>query len=245
MDFIKMDRLNNQLNSKHPLNVGELNRLYEEFVIENIYNSNAIEGNSLTLRETSLIIKDGITISGKPLYEHLEVIGHKDAFDYILLLVDRGEILTERSILDIHTLILANDQLNKGVYRKIDVEIAGAIHKPLSHYLISTSIEKLLKDYEIMKQNKHIVEAIAEFHLQFEGIHPFIDGNGRVGRLVLNFELIKAGYLPINIKYLDRLKYYECFDAYYGESSTVNNLVNLIVDYEIIELEKRLKLLDR
>lgn len=91
-----------------------------------------------------------------------------------------------------------------------------------------------------MKQEKHIIEAIGLFHILFEGIQPFIDGNGRTGRLILNLELIKAGLLPINIKFTDRRKYYECFDNYYVKNDNGESMINLIADYEINELEKRI-----
>jgi len=243
MYFTQMDSLKNQLSEKRPFNETELRRLREEFIIENTYNSNAIEGNSLTLRETALILKEGLTIAEKPMREHLEVIGHKEAFDYILTLTDANTAFTERTILDIHSLILMNDQLNKGIYRRIDVAISGAVHTPPEPHLVTEQMEQLLVDYEQMKQEKHIIEAISEFHLRFEGIHPFIDGNGRTGRLVLNLELMKAGYLPVNIKYSDRRKYYECFDAYYGNDNTPKNLIELITNYEIMEIEKMLKII--
>lgn len=119
----------------------------------------------------------------------------------------------------------------------------GAIHTPPQPYLVSIQMEQLLEDYKCMKQDKHIIEVIAEFHLRFEGIHPFIDGNGITGRLILNLELIKVNLLPINIKFADRRKYYECFDIYYGEEHTSQILTQLIINYEIKELEKRIKIM--
>ena len=95
-----------------------------------------------------------------------------------------------------------------------------------------------------MKQQKHIIEAVAQFHLRFEGIHPFIDGNGRTGRLLLNLELIKAGLLPVNIKFTDRLKYYDCFGKYHGSEHTALPLTELIADYEIEELKKHIAILE-
>lgn len=243
MDFIKLDGLSAKLSRMRPLNTTELKRLRDEFVIENTYDSNAIEGNTLTLRETALILQEGITIAEKPIKDHLEAIGHKDAFEYIVPLADADTPLTERVIKDIHSLVLMNDRLNKGVYRSLPVTISGALHTPPQPYLVPVQMEQLISDYDEIKQSKHIVEAIAEFHLRFEGIHPFIDGNGRTGRLILNLELIKAGLLPINIKFADRRKYYQSFDSYYGEEHSSEALVKLIAGYEVAELEKRITIL--
>lgn len=244
MDFTRIDELRNKLKTMRPLNETELKRLRDEFMIENTYNSNAIEGNTLTLRETALILQEGVTIAEKPVREHLEAIGHKDAFEYVISLADANTELTERVIKEIHSLVLMNDNTNRGVYRSVPVTIMGAAHTPPQPYLVPVQMEQLLVDYEAMKQDKHIIEAIAEFHLRFEGVHPFIDGNGRTGRLILNLELIKAGLLPVNIKFAARRKYYDCFDHYYSNGHTPETLTQLIAGYEIEELERHIKILE-
>jgi Fic family protein len=125
--------------------------------------------------------------------------------------------------------------------------IRGAVHTPPQPYLVAPQMETLLADYNGMKRgkhDKHIVEAIAEFHLRFEGIHPFIDGNGRTGRLIINLELIKAGFLPVDIKFTDRDKYYICFDDYYGEKQTPDTLTELIIGCETAELERYIKIVE-
>ena len=243
MDFTRMEELRNKLKTMRPLNETEQKRLRDEFIIENTYNSNAIEGNTLTLRETALILQEGITIAEKPVREHLEAIGHKDAFDYVTSLADANTVLSERVIKEIHSLVLMNDANNRGVYRNVPVTIMGASHAPPQPYLVPVQMELLLAEYEDIKREKHIIEAIAEFHIRFEGIHPFIDGNGRTGRLILNLELIKAGMLPVNIKFADRRKYYDCFD-YYSNEHTPETLVQLIVGYEIAELERHINILE-
>lgn len=243
MNFSKIDQLKEQLASLRPLNNTELKRLREEFMIENTYNSNAIEGNTLTLRETALILQEGVTIAQKPIKEHLEAIGHKDAFEYVVTLADTHSPLTERVIKDIHSLILMNDANNKGVYRSVPVRILGANHTPPQPYLVPVQMEQLIADYETMKREKHVIEAIAEFHLRFEGIHPFIDGNGRTGRLVLNLELMKAGLLPVNVKFADRALYYSCFDEYYSDQRSADRMIELISKYESEELQRYIALL--
>ena len=243
MDFQKLEKLKNELEKMRPLNSAELRRLRNQFAVENTYNSNAIEGSTLTLRETALVLQEGITIGEKPLKEHLEAIGHKDAIDYIESIAKPNAPLTEKDILNIHSLVLMNDQENKGIYRQIPVIIMGAVHTPPPPLEISIKMKQLLSDYANMKKQKHIIEAIAEFHLIFEGIHPFIDGNGRTGRLIMNLELMKFGYLPINIKYIDKKEYFECFDHFYSNGHTPQTLVNLITKYEQEEIEKRISLL--
>lgn len=242
MDFTKIEELRTTLKMIQPLNTGELKRLRDEFIIDNTYNSNAIEGNVLTLEETALILQLGITIAEKPIKDHLEAIGHKDAFEYIIQLADDETDLTEHVIKTVHSLILINDANNRGVYRRLPVKIIGSEHTPTQPYLVPIQMEKLVHDYTKMQQEKHIIEAIAEFHLRFESVHPFIDGNGRTGRLLMNLELIKAGMMPVNIKFTDRLKYYNTFDAY-RKGNDIEAMTTLIANYEVEELEKHIQIL--
>lgn len=204
------------LDTLRPFTKGELERLSEQFVTEYTYNSNAIEGNTLTLRETDLVLR-GLTIDKKPLAHHLEAIGHKEAFDYVADLARKNEPLSERVIKDIHYLVLADKKDDRGVYRRIPVSIMGAAHEPVQPYLIQPKIETLLSDYAA--GTEHIVTKLARFHVEFEAIHPFIDGNGRTGRLLVNLELMKAGFPPINIKFADRRAYYDAFDAYHARGN--------------------------
>ena len=211
------------LKEKRPLTEGEVARLNEEFLVEFTYNSNAIEGNTLTLRETDMVLR-GLTIDQKPLKDHLEAIGHKEAFEYVSSLVGIGEPLTERIIKDIHYLVLSDKKDDCGVYRKIPVRIMGAAHEPVQPYLILPKMEQLIVD--LNSSNENIVTKLARFHIEFESIHPFIDGNGRTGRLLVNLELMKAGYPPIDIKFTDRIKYYQAFDEYHtkGDLSVMEDL---------------------
>ncbi|WP_196590379.1 Fic family protein [Pectinatus frisingensis] len=243
MDFTQINNLSAKLKTLRPLNAGELKRLHDEFIIDNTYNSNAIEGNTLTLRETALVLQEGITIAEKPLKDHLEAIGHKDAFQYVLQLVDKNELLSEHIIKDIHALVLMNDAANRGVYRRLPVRILGSEHTPPQPYLVPVQMEQLVADYTAMKDNCHIIEAVAELHARFETIHPFIDGNGRTGRLMLNFELMKAGLLPVNIKFTDRYKYYAAFDAYHKDGNA-HVMAELIMKYETEELEHYIAIIE-
>lgn len=208
----QIDRKKTELDGRRPLTEGEVQRLNEEFTVEYTFNSNAIEGNTLTLRETDLVLR-GLTIDRRPLKDHLEAIGHKEAFDYVRELVKENTPLTESVIRQIHFLVLADKIDDRGVYRKVPVHIMGAHHEPVQPYLIVPKMEQLLLSYA--GNTDHIVTKLARFHIEFEGIHPFIDGNGRTGRLLVNLELMKAGYPPIDVKFTDRLAYYNAFDAYH------------------------------
>lgn len=235
--------LKEKLSNLRPLNKGELKRLREEFAVNNTYNSNAIEGNSLTLRETTMILQEGITIAEKPIKEHLEAIGHKDAFSYITDIADKKTELSERVIKELHSLVLMADRENRGVYRRVPVTILGAMHEPPQPYLIPKLMEELVFEYNQKRDTVEIIEAVALLHLKFESIHPFIDGNGRTGRLLLNFELMKNGFLPVNIKFSDRAKYYNCFDDY-CENGFPDMLAKLIADYEVQELKRYIDIIE-
>lgn len=216
-DILKnIDEKLNKLNSLRPLTEGELKRLTEEFMIEYTYNSNAIEGNTLTLRETDLVLR-GLTIGEKPLKDHIEAVSHKDAFYFVVDLVKENAQLTESIIKQIHSLVLADKVNDRGVYRKVPVRIMGASHTPVQPYMIVPKMEQLLIDYK--NSDAHLIEKLAKFHIDFEAIHPFIDGNGRTGRLLVNLELMKNGYPPIDIKFTDRKKYYDAFEEYHVKNN--------------------------
>lgn len=235
----QIDRKKAELDKCRPLTEGEVERLNEEFIVEYTYNSNAIEGNTLTLRETDLVLR-GLTIAQKPLKDHMEAVGHKEAFDYISELVKEKVPISESIIKQIHFLVLADKRDDRGVYRRVPVRIMGAQHEPVQPYLIEPKMEQLLIDFAESKE--HIITKLARFHIEFEGIHPFIDGNGRTGRLLVNLELMKAGYPPIDIKFADRIAYYNAFDEYYVKHN-LSEMENLFAGYVNERLDTYLKML--
>lgn len=238
----QIDALKKQLDSCRPLTPAEVEAIREVFLVEHTYNSNAIEGNTLTLQETALVLQ-GITIDRKPLKDHLEAVGYKEAFQYVEELAKQDKPLTEFEIKSIHSLVLADRPEDKGTFRRVNVRIAGAMTEPVQPYLIEPKIEELLEDYKNWAKTMHIVERIALFHLRFESIHPFIDGNGRTGRLLMNLQLIREGLPAVNIKYSDRRSYYDAFDEYArtGSADAMTKLIGEAVVARLREMGEVMK----
>ena len=232
-----------RLSELRPLTAGEVERLREEFMVEFTYNSNAIEGNTLTLKETAMAL-EGMTIDQKPLKDHLEAVGHRDAFLYVQDIATKDIPISESVIKNIHSLVLINRPEDKGTYRRIPVRIMGAYTEPLQPYMVQPAMEGLLIEDKKRAETMNIIERIARFHLEFEGIHPFIDGNGRTGRLILNLDLIRNGYPPINVKFTDRKRYYEAFDTFYRDNDA-SKMITLIAEYVNERLDEYLAVLER
>ncbi|MEE9351406.1 MAG: Fic family protein [Thiotrichaceae bacterium] len=227
--FAEINILKNKLNSLRPLPPNSVKSLHEQLVLDWTYNSNAIEGNTLTLKETKVVL-EGITIGGKSMREHFEAINHKEAIDYVEAIIADEEPFSEHVIKSIHQLILKNiDNENAGVYRKENVLIAGAEHKPPDHMLVAEQMTALMEDYSQFKG--HPVERAAQLHSDFVKIHPFVDGNGRTARLLMNLDLMKAGFQPVIIKAANRLVYYEALDKGHTKNQ-MNDFLQLVVDAE-------------
>lgn len=207
-----------------------------EFIIDYTYNSVAIEGNTMTVKETAMVL-DGATIAGKPLREHLEIVGHRDAFQFVEDQCGKHVAMSEDLIKNIHHYVLMDKPEDNGIFRRHPVRILGAFHLPAQPYKIETLIQKLLQTHNERKEAMHIIEAIALFHIEFEGIHPFIDGNGRTGRLLINYELMQHGFPCIDVKYTDRFTYYQAFNEYY-QNNNILAMTELLANY----VNSRLKL---
>ena len=240
--YAEIDAKKKKLSELRPLTPGEVERLREEFMVEFTYNSNAIEGNTLTLKETAMVL-EGITIDQKPMKDHLEAVGHRDAFLYVQEIATKEIKFSEYVIKNIHSLVLMNRPEDKGAYRRIPVRIMGAYTIPVQPYMIEPKMAELLAKNEERKATMSHIERIALFHLEFEGIHPFIDGNGRTGRLLMNLDLIRNGYPPINVKFTDRKRYYDAFDAYYRDNNP-NPMTELIAEYVTTRLDEYLEILE-
>lgn len=211
-DFSYIDSLKEEIDRRRPFSKRLADSLHEKLIVEWTYNSNAIEGNTLTLSETKVVL-EGITIGGKSMVEHLETINHREAILFVEDLVSNKEPLSEWNIKNIHALILKEiDNQNAGKYRMENVVISGAKHIPPKHYEINTLMQRLIAEHQNYWQGYHPIIRATLLHGEFVKIHPFIDGNGRTSRLLLNFELMKSGYTPIIIKNKNRAKYYDVID---------------------------------
>lgn len=239
--LLDIQKKRDRLSAMRPLTPGEVERLRKEFMVEFTYNSNAIEGNTLTLKETAMVL-EGMTIDQKPLKDHLEAIGHVQAFEYIQTIAETDCALDEKIIKNIHSLVLIDRREDRGIYRRIPVKIMGAYTEPVQPYMIEPKMTELIEANKEREQALHVIERIARFHLEFEGIHPFIDGNGRTGRLILNLELIRNGFPPINVKFTDRKRYYDAFDAFYRDDDA-GAMIDLIAEYVDERLDEYLNVL--
>jgi excisionase family DNA binding protein len=201
------------LNSKRPLPPATLKSLKANELVEWTYNSNGIEGNTLTLKETKVVL-EGITIGGKSVKEHLEAINHKEAILYLEKLVDSKTDLTERDIRNIHQLVIKEiNAENAGRYRNENVIISGATHIPPYHLLVRDQMEQLIISLQSWVKKYHPLVVAALLHGEFIKIHPFVDGNGRTARLLMNFIAIKYGFPPLVIKKEQRFDYYDALDT--------------------------------
>lgn len=243
--FQEIDTLFAKVQTLRPLSSESVKRLAEDFMIDFVYNSNAIEGNTLTLEETALVLKEGITIDKKPLSHHLEAVGHKEAYYYVEEIVKEKQELSEAIIKDIHSLVLMGASSDKGKYRSVvPVMITGSSHTPAQPFEISFQMEQLMMEYQSNMKNMHVVERIATFHLKFESVHPFIDGNGRTGRLLMNLDLLSAGYPPINMKFQDTRRYYDSFKHYHENDKDPSKLIELVQEYVQEELVRYITVLE-
>lgn len=213
IDFAKLDALKERLDAHRPLPPAVLANLHEDLVLRWTYNSNAIEGNTLTLKETKVAL-EGVTVGGKTLREHFEVINHRDAIAYVEAVVKDGEPFSLRTICSIHALILKNiDDENAGAWRRFNMTISGARHVPPDALHVAEQMEAFVAWHESHRSVLHPVELAARMHVDFVKIHPFVDGNGRTARLLMNLDLMRAGFPPVVLPVEMRLAYYEALDS--------------------------------
>lgn len=238
--FNEVDSKLKKLNSKRPLPKKTIKSLEENNILNWTYNSNAIEGNTLTLRETKVVL-EGITIGGKSVKEHLEALNHKEAILFLEDLVNGNTELLEWNIKNLHALILKGiDNQNAGKYRQENVVISSATQKPVDYVQVPEKMEKLILEYDEWQQFHPLIRA-ALLHGEFVFIHPFVDGNGRTARLLMNFEAMKSGYLPIIIRAEERTRYYDALDKAMANHD-YTDFVKLIVEEENKILDQYLTL---
>jgi len=239
-----IDEYRQKIDNFRPLSTDILSQLKAYYKVSLTYTSNALEGNSLTLTETKIIIEDGITIGGKPMKDHLEVLGHSDAYDLLYELANNREI-SEKEILQLHHLFYKSINEEKaGVYRDCNVIITGSEFE-LPKY---KDVPKLMKEFSDnipkMKEQYHPVEFAARLHEKFVTIHPFVDGNGRAARLLMNLSLLQSGYNITIIPPVVRNDYIVAL-----QEAQINNnrepFVNFISEMVLESQKEYLKIIER
>ena len=209
----------------------------KSFEVEYTHNSTAIEGNTLSLIQTKAVLEDGLSVGGKTLREIYEVVNHKKAFEYVKKCVAESKALDERIIKDIHALLMENI-LAGGIYRNVEVRISGAQHKPPVPSKMYQQIKNFYADMQyVAKENA--IELAAWTHAEFVKIHPFVDGNGRTSRMIMNYQLMASGFLPVSIAKENRLEYFEALEAY-AVDGNLNPFAEMIAVLEEERLDEYL-----
>jgi Fic family protein len=226
----EIDGLQAEINSLRPLSKRALTELREYFRVGFTYSSNAIEGNSLTESETKVVIEEGITIGGKPLKDHYEAVGHAEAFDLLYELSRKADI-SEEDILALHRLFYYRiDAANAGSYRRVNVIITGTYFLPPAASQIGPLMRNFAVELPELRKTTHPVEFAALIHLRLVTIHPFIDGNGRAARLLMNLALLQAGFPIAVIPPVVRSKYLEAIRKTQGPDASPEVFVAFIAD---------------
>ena len=240
------DTLKARLSGLRPLPAEALKKIEEAFAIEYTYESNRIEGNTLTLQETELVVNEGVTIAGKSMREHLEAINHAEAIDYIKDFAKNGIEISERTIKEIHALVLHGiNRENAGRYRSVPAMISGSTHVPPQPYLLEKQMEDFIIKFREMEAEKvHPVLIAAFLHDELVRIHPFIDGNGRTSRLLMNLYLLRNGFTLVALKgnNEEKISYYKALEASHTENNPLD-FQKVVAQAEITSLKRYLSVL--
>ena len=222
--FKRIKEKKEKLDNLRPLPKDAVIRILEDIRLRHTYHSDAIEGNTLTLQETKLVLEEGVTIGGKPLKDHIEAKNDAEAFDLMIELVHAKKSISQEIIQQVHEAVTRGILQNPGQYRIGNVGITGSATTPPSYLKIIRLMDEYIQD--IQKLSLHPVKKAAFIHHELVRIHPFLDGNGRVARLLTNLFLMKKGYPPIIVKKTDRKRYYRALDkADHGDMSEFSNFV--------------------
>ena len=207
------------------------------FELEYTHHSTAIEGNTLTLLETKVVLEDGLSVGGKMLREIYEVINHNKAYQYVKDCIAQKKSLDEQIIKDLHAILMENIMFG-GIYRNVDVYISGAAHTPPSPSDMYRQVKAFYLDLQDRAKD-NVVELAAWTHAEFVRIHPFADGNGRTSRLIMNYQLMANGFLPVSIAKENRLEYFNVLEAY-AVKKDINPFADMIATLEQQQLDRYL-----
>jgi Fic family protein len=214
MDYQELKKMRDRLIlAKDRLPKAAFENFEKSFDIEYAHDSTAIEGNTLSLIETKAVLEDGLSVGGKSIREIYEVVNHDKAFRYVKQCISEKKPLDEPIVKDIHALLMENNLIG-GIYRNSEVRITGAAHKPPAPGEMYMQIKNFFFTLPEKTLEMNPVELAAYTHAEFVKIHPFVDGNGRTSRLIMNYQLMEAGFLPISIAAAQRVDYYNSLDGY-------------------------------
>lgn len=226
--------------NKYKISAVTLSSYEKDFELKFTHNSTAIEGNTLTLMETKVVLEDGITIGGKELREIYEVINHKKAYGYVKKCIAEKKPLDENIVKDLHA-ILTENIIVGGIYRKEEVRISGAGFTPPAGNEMYIQIKNFYEDLKIKENELNPIELAAWTHAEFVRIHPYIDGNGRTGRLIMNYQLLIHGYLPVSVAKENRLDYYNALEQY-AVKGDLSPFADFVAELEEQQLDEYMKL---
>lgn len=239
----RVDALKRRLDLLRPLSPPQVAKLREAYVVEWTHHSTALEGNTLSLVETRVVL-EGLTVGGKTLREHLEVVDHAEAIRYVEDYVRGGQPLTEVFVRDVHRLVLRRSWPEEaGRYRRGDVLIAGSRHRPPPAVDIPARVADVVGWYRTEAPGLHPVERAALLHWKIAHVHPFADGNGRTARLLLNFSLMRDGFPPAILRFEDRARYLECLETA-SLTGDVGPFIQLVGEAVEASLERWLAVLE-
>lgn len=236
-----MDSLKGRLDALRPLTQAQISAVRRSFRgedIEFVYASNAIEGSRLTLRETQVVLEQGVTIGGKPLQDHIDARNGARAVAYMREIVESGRLLDAAAILEIHTLVLGADDSRAGRIRTFGVKIGGARHVPPAWPEVSEAFDTMMASYHARRTMTHPVVLAADVHHAIARIHPFAEGNGRTARLVANAHLMQFWYAPVIVDPSERLAYYEALAL--GDDGDADAFREFVAERERRALERYL-----
>lgn len=226
--------------NKYKISAVTLSSYEKDFELTFTHNSTAIEGNTLTLMETKVVLEDSIAIGGKELREIYEVINHKKAYGYVKKCIAEKKPLDENIVKDLHA-ILTENIIVGGIYRKEEVRISGAGFTPPAGNEMYMQIKNFYEDLKIKENELNPIELAAWTHAEFVRIHPYIDGNGRTSRLIMNYQLLIHGYLPISVAKENRLDYYNALEQY-AVKDDLSPFADFVAELEEQQLDEYMKL---